>query len=274
MTKYDNLLEEVGKKATAFQAVAKKYIPRMYEALRNEDPHISPQDARDRIEKDCIGFWRKRTILEVLPAEAKNPEKQKAGRLSQKKRNFAAVSAAPAVEEIILDTDGRSSNIGAYPISDSINQHHDQSNQNGIGIDDNDETQTTATNQGKLVDYTKPKANTETSTIDDFTPNDTVQKLLSHPSDKEQCSQCVFTIPRERYGMVRDAMDKSKASIFVKFDENKKFLGADPDVVFDIPGSNHRDRNVQRIQSDDVAKDEEQKAENLAQIGYSNHALS
>ncbi|MGB8934201.1 MAG: hypothetical protein WCC17_03735 [Candidatus Nitrosopolaris sp.] len=69
-------------------------------------------------------------------------------------------------------------------------------------------------------------------------------------------------------------MDKSKASIFVKFDENKKFLGADPDVVFDIPGSNHRDRNVQRIQSDDVAKDEEQKAENLAQIGYSNHALS
>lgn len=30
--------------------------------------------------------------------------------------------------------------------------------------------------------------------------------------------------------MVRDAMDRSKASIFVKFDENRNFLRADPDV--------------------------------------------
>ncbi|MGB8934202.1 MAG: hypothetical protein WCC17_03740 [Candidatus Nitrosopolaris sp.] len=56
MTKYDNLLEEVGKKVTAFQAVAKKYIPRMYEALRNEDPHISPQDARDGSRKTALAF--------------------------------------------------------------------------------------------------------------------------------------------------------------------------------------------------------------------------
>lgn len=40
--------------------------------------------------------------------EVKNPEKQKSGRLGQKKL-FAAVSAAPKVKEIILDTDGRSS---------------------------------------------------------------------------------------------------------------------------------------------------------------------
>jgi hypothetical protein len=145
LTEYDNLLEEAKQKAAAFQSTAKEYIPRMCVALRREDPYMSSQDARERIEKDRIGFWSKRTILEVLPAEAKNPEKQKSGRLSQKKHNFAAVSAAPAVEEIILDTDGRSSNIGAYPISDSINQHHDQSNQNGIGIDDNNKAQITAT---------------------------------------------------------------------------------------------------------------------------------
>lgn len=228
MTKYDNLLEEVRKKATAFQTVAKTYIPRLYKALRNEDPHFSPQDARDRIEKDCIVFWKKRTILEALPAEAKNPEKQEAGRLGQKKRNSAAVSAAKAVEEIILDTDGRSSNIGAHPISDSINQHHDQSNQNGIGVDDNGETQTTATNQGKPVGYNEPK---ETSTIDNFTPTHTVEKLSLYPSDKQECSQCVeFTIPKEKYAMVQDAMDKSKTSISLKFDGNNNFLGADPDV--------------------------------------------
>ena len=43
------------------------------------------------------------------------------------------------------------------------------------------------------------------------------------------------------------AMDKSKASIFVKFDGNKNFLGADPDVVFDISGANHLDEHVQQI---------------------------
>ena len=66
-----------------------EYIPRMYAALRNEDANISPQDATDRIEKDCFGIWSKRTILDALPDEAKNPEKQKSGRLGQ--RNFAAV---------------------------------------------------------------------------------------------------------------------------------------------------------------------------------------
>ena len=79
MAKYDDLLEEVKRKATAFQSIAKKYIPRMYEALRNEDPHITPQDARARIEKDCIDFWSKRTILEALPAEAKIRKSKKRG---------------------------------------------------------------------------------------------------------------------------------------------------------------------------------------------------
>jgi hypothetical protein len=68
--------------------------------------------------------------------------------------------------------------------------------------------------------------------------------LLSHPSEKQigclegqtllQTAEnpvIEFTIPREKYGIVKDAMDKSKASIFVKFDGNKKFLGADPDVL-------------------------------------------
>jgi hypothetical protein len=78
---YDDLLEEVKRKASAFQSIAKKYIPRMYEALRNEDPHISPQDARERIEKDCIDFRSKRTILEALPAES---GKAKSGEIKPK----------------------------------------------------------------------------------------------------------------------------------------------------------------------------------------------
>src|SRR5215216_7471363 len=71
----------------------------MYQALSNENPNISPEDARDRIEKDCVGIWSKSTILHALPDEAKNKEKQKAGRLRQKEHNSAAFSAAPALEQ-------------------------------------------------------------------------------------------------------------------------------------------------------------------------------
>jgi hypothetical protein len=148
VSKYDDLLEEVKRKAAAaFQSIAKKYVPRMYEALRSEDPHISPQDARERIEKDCIRYWSKRTILEVLPAEAKNPEKQKAGRLSQKKRNFAAVSAAPAVKKIILDTDGRS--IG----EDFVATSTDDLSPRDKDIDNNKESSNTSQHEVKSVNH-------------------------------------------------------------------------------------------------------------------------
>src|SRR5919112_6838166 len=91
---YDNLLEEARAKADAYRSTAKEYIPMMYEALRNENANISPEDARDRIEKDCFGIWARRTILDALPEEVKNPEKQKAGRLRQKEHISAAVYAA------------------------------------------------------------------------------------------------------------------------------------------------------------------------------------
>jgi len=110
VAKYDDLLEEVRSKAAVYISIAKIYIPKMYNALMNESKDISPEDARDSIEKDCFGIWAKRTILDALPDEAKNLEKQKSGRLGQKKRNFAAVSAAPeaGATKIILDTNGRS----------------------------------------------------------------------------------------------------------------------------------------------------------------------
>jgi hypothetical protein len=111
MTSYDILLDEARTKAATFRATAKEYIPRMYDALRSEDHDMSPEDARDRIQKDCINIWSRRTILDSLPDEAKDPEKQKAGRLRQKKRNCAAFSAAPISEdtkEILIGAHGSS----------------------------------------------------------------------------------------------------------------------------------------------------------------------
>ena len=43
-------------------------------------------------------------------------------------------------------------------------------------------------------------------------------------------SEFEFIIPKEKYEMVRDAMDKSKNVIFVKCDESKKFVRAVPDI--------------------------------------------
>ena len=110
MAEYDELLEQVHNIGTAHRSKARQYIPKMYWALRNENSNLTPEDARDRIETDCVDIWSKRTILDALPDEAKDLEKQKAGRLSQKKANSAAVSAAPEKkeeEEIMIDTQGK-----------------------------------------------------------------------------------------------------------------------------------------------------------------------
>ena len=228
-------------------------------------------------EEIAEGVISTRTIELHCPPEWKRKTKPKNEKISFSKQaeekpqqQIATMQGGKSV--IINET---SSNTES---ADGVNQPHDEAKHN--------EAQLTI---GKSVSYNEPKANTESSTINNFTPTHTVEKSPSHPSDKEVCPHFIeFVIPKEKYGIVRDAMDKSKASILVKFDGNNNFLGADPDVCdqtgHDNSGANHQDGNVQPRQSDDVAKDEEQtessemdekqKAENLAQIGYSNHALS
>jgi predicted secreted Zn-dependent protease len=51
LTEYDDLLQEVKTRAEAYRSTARVFIPKMYNALRDEDPNITSQDARDRIEK-------------------------------------------------------------------------------------------------------------------------------------------------------------------------------------------------------------------------------
>ena len=96
MKEYDKLLEEVRTKIIplnqTIRTTAKEYIPKMYQALCQEDINLTPQDARERIEKDCIELWSKRTILDALPDEAKNATKQLSGK--QRKRKSAAMIAA------------------------------------------------------------------------------------------------------------------------------------------------------------------------------------
>jgi hypothetical protein len=109
LTRYDDLLKEARDRVLSFQqSTAREYIPRMYAELRKENSHLALEDVKDRIEKDCNGIWSKRTILDALPDEAKNPKRQELGRLGQKKRNSAAITAASeAKREVTLDIQGR-----------------------------------------------------------------------------------------------------------------------------------------------------------------------
>lgn len=114
MTNYDELLLEAKTTLKTFQrTTAQNYIPRMYQSLRIEN--LTPKDAKDRIQKDCRGMWVKRTILEVLPDEAKDIKKQKAGRLRQKEPKSAALAAAPEAKEILSDVRGRAIDNSASP---------------------------------------------------------------------------------------------------------------------------------------------------------------
>jgi hypothetical protein len=109
---YEELIAEVRTKVEDFLAsTANEYIPKMYQALRNENRDMSAQDAGKRIQKDCARIWARRTIRHALPAEAKDPKKQKAGYLRQKKAKCAAFSAAQLSYardmQVIISNSGR-----------------------------------------------------------------------------------------------------------------------------------------------------------------------
>ena len=109
---YEELLAEVRTKVEDFLAsTANEYIPKMYQALRNENRDMSAQDAGKRIQKDCTGIWARRTIRHALPDEAKDRKKQKAGYLRQKKAKSAAFSAAQISHtkdiQMVIDNTGR-----------------------------------------------------------------------------------------------------------------------------------------------------------------------
>jgi len=194
------------------------------------------------IELHCPPEWKRKT----------KPKQRENEKISFSKPQQQQIAATQEGKSVIVNEPSSNTNTS----SDDVNQLHEQSKQNGIDINDNSEGQTT-TNRGILHE---PKANTEITTFVDLTSTDSHEKLPLDPSDKEWISHCIeFTIPKEKYGIVIAAMDKSKASIVVKFDGNNRFLSAHPDVYNGIPKpdisrANRQNRTVQQIQSDNVAK--------------------
>ena len=68
---------------------AYEYIPKMCTALRKEDRHLSNEDIRDRVTKDCLeAGLAKSTIIHNIPQEFKNPDKIEAGKKGAEKKKI------------------------------------------------------------------------------------------------------------------------------------------------------------------------------------------
>jgi hypothetical protein len=77
LTDYDALLEEVRTKVEAFhRSTANEYIPKMYNALRDEK--LPPEDAKDRIQKTALvyGAEEQYWMLYLMRPKIKKSKKQ------------------------------------------------------------------------------------------------------------------------------------------------------------------------------------------------------
>jgi len=75
-----------------------------------------------------------------------------------------------------------------------------------------------------------PKTGTESLSPEQGKTEQSTNTKPSASEPLQTASEFEFIIPKEKYEMVRDAMDKSKSVIFVKCDGKKKFLRALADV--------------------------------------------
>jgi hypothetical protein len=77
MSRYDNFLKQLKEdhKTTAQMAIKQLYL-----FLKEEDPNLSNDDMYDRILKDCLVIWARATVIENMPDELKDSERQEAGR--------------------------------------------------------------------------------------------------------------------------------------------------------------------------------------------------
>jgi hypothetical protein len=83
-SEYNNLLRQA-------KGSARYWIPKLCNALRNEDSKMSNEDIRDRIEKDCIETWQKATIRDALPEEYKDKLKVEQGKKGREKQLVSPV---------------------------------------------------------------------------------------------------------------------------------------------------------------------------------------
>jgi hypothetical protein len=78
-SRYDQILEQA-------RGSAKYWIPKLCQALREENSELSDEDIRERVTQDCISVWQRATINNALPQEYKNKERSQAGKKGRQKQ--------------------------------------------------------------------------------------------------------------------------------------------------------------------------------------------
>jgi hypothetical protein len=108
MSRYDEYLKDLRASTTT----AYEYIPKMCQALREEDKHISNEDIKERVTKDCLDAGlSKGTIIHNIPQEFKDPVNVEKGKKGSEKKKEKAL-------EIL--TDGKLADpieVGQTPVS-------------------------------------------------------------------------------------------------------------------------------------------------------------
>jgi hypothetical protein len=94
-SKYDSLLKQARE---AGRMLARTWIPRLCQALKEENSEMSNEDIRDRVEKDCAYIWSKSTIRTYISDEFKDLQKQEAGRKGREKQLEEPIPAGGARE--------------------------------------------------------------------------------------------------------------------------------------------------------------------------------
>ena len=234
MSEYDEILEKAREAGEQFMSTAKEFVPRMYEALRNENRNISPYDARDRIEKDCVGIWGKRTILEALPDEAKNKEKQKAGRLRRKGENSAALTAAQTSKRRVLmvSTKGAVEHKEETKALTIVSNNHDNLAQGHRQRTNNEFQAEEGVINKQETAYIQGYSECEELRIKvrDY------EEALSHVpligADQIVRSNITYRIPKETHHLLENAMLNCSCVYFLTFDPIGNLVSAEPDISY------------------------------------------
>jgi hypothetical protein len=193
MSTYDDLLLELKQKGST---LANQYINELYNILRDEEK-LPPADCRAKIEHDCIDLWSKATIMKFMPLEAKDTEKQKAGKIGgESKSKKKALLLASGVSD-----DGARINLAE---NDSVNQNETESSR----FRDEDNPQSTVS--GSDGEFSESGDATTKSTSHDNvidSPKKLIQEVPEQTHSETRSSYGTLTLSSKFARDIHDLID-------------------------------------------------------------------
>jgi hypothetical protein len=116
-SKYDQLLEQA-------RGSAKYWIPKLCQALREENAEMSNEDIKERVKKDCSLIWQRGTITDALPEEYKDKTRSGLGKKGRQKQLRSGGSTV--LEELDTEPDSNRANNGSDSSTGQESQTFDE----------------------------------------------------------------------------------------------------------------------------------------------------